>query len=58
MHSWIAVSCSGVRIELSGAFEVVWHGGTGSGVVDTLQDPLGRINAVFNHFMTYPSYVR
>ena len=26
--------------------------------VDTLQDPLGRINAVFNYFTTYPGYVR
>ena len=25
---------------------------------DTLQDPLGRINVVFNHFTTYPSYIR
>ena len=25
---------------------------------DTLQDPLGRINAVFNYFTTYPGYVR
>ena len=25
---------------------------------DTLQDPLGRINAIFNYFTTYPGYVR
>ena len=25
---------------------------------DMLQDPLGRINVIFNYFTTYPSYVQ
>ena len=33
MRSWIAVSCSGMRTELSGAFAAAERGGTGSGVV-------------------------
>ena len=33
MHSWIAVSCSGVRTELSGASVAAERGGTGSGVI-------------------------
>ena len=31
---------------------------TRTGHVDTLQDPLGQINTIFNYFTTYPGYVR
>ena len=33
MRFWIAVSCSGVRTELLGAFAASEHGGMGSGVI-------------------------
>ena len=43
IRSWIAVSCSGMRTELSGAFEVVGRGGTGSGVVFSSTRSLGSV---------------
>ena len=43
MRPWIAASCSGVHTELSGAFEVAKHGGTGSGVVFSLTPTVGSV---------------
>ena len=43
IHSWIAVSCSDVRTELLGAFEVVERGGMGSGVVFSSTPTVGSV---------------
>ena len=43
MRSWIAASCSGMRTELSGAFEVAGRGGMGSGVVFSLTPMVGSV---------------
>ena len=37
---------------------MVMYFGLCNSPADTLQDPLGRINAIFNYSTTYPSYVR
>ena len=43
MRSWIAASCSSVRIEPSGAFVVAKCGGMGSGLVFSLTPTVGSV---------------